>query len=100
MHVKLPPLVLGWFRLEHWQCSGSTSQRVLDVLAHVFLVLLILYGGLGHLVTSVSSPTTLSNDTEAYLHTCDRVTISRSDGYRPLKLSSGCVCIIEEAGES
>jgi hypothetical protein len=31
---------------------------------------------------------------------CDRVKISRSDGYRPLKLSSGCDCIIEEDGES
>jgi hypothetical protein len=31
---------------------------------------------------------------------CERVKISRSDGYRPLKLSSGCDCIIEEDGES
>jgi hypothetical protein len=31
---------------------------------------------------------------------CDRVKISRSDGYRPLKLSSGCDCIVEEDGES
>jgi hypothetical protein len=31
---------------------------------------------------------------------CDRVNISRSDGYRPLKLSSGCDCIVEEDGES
>jgi hypothetical protein len=31
---------------------------------------------------------------------CDRVKISRSDGYRPLKLSSGCDCIVQEDGES
>jgi hypothetical protein len=31
---------------------------------------------------------------------CDRVKISKSDGYRPLKLSSGCDSIIEEDGES
>jgi hypothetical protein len=31
---------------------------------------------------------------------CDRVKISRSDGCRPLELSSGCDCIIEEDGES
>jgi hypothetical protein len=31
---------------------------------------------------------------------CDRVKISRPDGYRPLKLSSGCDCIVEEDGES
>jgi hypothetical protein len=31
---------------------------------------------------------------------CDKVKISRSDGYRPLKLSSGCDCIVEEDGES
>jgi hypothetical protein len=31
---------------------------------------------------------------------CDRVKISRSDGYRPLKLSSVCDCTIEEDGES
>jgi hypothetical protein len=31
---------------------------------------------------------------------CDRVKISRSDGYRPLTLSSVCDCIIEEDGES
>jgi hypothetical protein len=31
---------------------------------------------------------------------CDRVKISRSDGYRPLKLSSVCDCIIEVDGES
>jgi hypothetical protein len=31
---------------------------------------------------------------------CDRVKISRSDGNRPLKLSSGCDCIFEEDGES
>jgi hypothetical protein len=31
---------------------------------------------------------------------CDRVIISKADGYSPLKLSSGCDCIIEEDGES
>jgi hypothetical protein len=31
---------------------------------------------------------------------CDRVKISRSDGRRPLILSSGCDCIVEEDGES
>jgi hypothetical protein len=31
---------------------------------------------------------------------CDRVKISRSDGYRPLKVSSVCDCIVEEDGES
>jgi hypothetical protein len=31
---------------------------------------------------------------------CDRVKISPSDGYRPLELSSGCDCIVEEDGES
>jgi hypothetical protein len=31
---------------------------------------------------------------------CDRVKISRSDGYRPLKLPSVCDCIVEENGES
>jgi hypothetical protein len=30
---------------------------------------------------------------------CDIVKISRSDGYRPLKLSSECDCIIEEDGK-
>jgi hypothetical protein len=30
---------------------------------------------------------------------CDRVKISRSEGYRRLKLSSGCDCIVED-GES
>jgi RNase H-like domain found in reverse transcriptase len=36
----------------------------------------------------------------ADLNVCDRVKISRSDGYRPLKLFSVCDCIIEEDGES
>jgi hypothetical protein len=31
---------------------------------------------------------------------CDRVKISRSDGYNPLKLSSVCDCFVEEDGES
>jgi hypothetical protein len=31
---------------------------------------------------------------------CDRVKISRSDGYRPLKLFSVCDCIVKEDGES
>jgi hypothetical protein len=31
---------------------------------------------------------------------CDGLKVSRSDGYRPLKLSSGCDCIVEEDGES
>jgi hypothetical protein len=35
-----------------------------------------------------------------YSTPCDRVKISRSDGYRPLKLSSVCDCIVEEDGES
>jgi hypothetical protein len=39
-------------------------------------------------------------DMAALLTDCDGVKISRSDGYRPLKLSSGCDCIVEEDDES
>jgi hypothetical protein len=34
------------------------------------------------------------------VETCYRVETSQSDGYRPLKVSSGCDCIVEDDGES
>jgi hypothetical protein len=46
----------------------ARANKDLDVLAHAFSVIVILYCGQGHLMTSVSSPTTMNNDTEAYLH--------------------------------
>jgi hypothetical protein len=44
--------------------------------------------------------TTAGSVERAACSICDRVKISRSDGCRPLKLSSGCDCIVEEDGES
>jgi hypothetical protein len=46
----------------------SRAHKDLDVLAHALPVLVILYGGQGHLVTSVSSTTTVCDDAEACLH--------------------------------
>jgi hypothetical protein len=62
----------------HWSWGGficstgnaveARANKYLDVVAHALPVVVVFNGGQGHLVTSVSSPTTMSNDTEAYLH--------------------------------
>jgi hypothetical protein len=54
-----------------WSSVDAVKVRThkdLDVLAHALPVLMVLYSGQRHSVTSVSSTTTVSNDTEAYLH--------------------------------
>jgi hypothetical protein len=55
-------------------------------LRHYLELMVVVLGGLGQLRSDIEL--------------CDRVKISRSDGYRPLKLSSVSDCIIEEDGES
>jgi hypothetical protein len=68
MRAKPPLLVGGDFA---WSTCDAVKARVhkdLDVLAHALPVAVVLYSGQGHLVTSVSSTTTVSDDTEAYLH--------------------------------
>jgi hypothetical protein len=54
-----------------WSTCNAVEARAhkdLDALAHSLPVVVVLYSGQGHLVTSVSSTTTMSDDTEAYLH--------------------------------
>jgi hypothetical protein len=48
--------------------DACKANKSFDVFAHDLPVVVVFYGGQGHLVTSVSSPITMSNDTEAYLH--------------------------------
>jgi hypothetical protein len=43
----------------------ARAHKDLDVLSHAFTIGVVLYGGQGHLVTSVSSTTTMTEDTEA-----------------------------------
>jgi hypothetical protein len=46
----------------------ARAHKDLEVLAHDLPVVLVLYSGQGHLVTSVPSTTTVSDDAEAYMH--------------------------------
>jgi hypothetical protein len=67
---KASPIGLGWggFTWNTGNAVEARANKCLDVFAHALAVVVVLYGGQGHLVTSVSSPTTMSNDTEAFLH--------------------------------
>jgi hypothetical protein len=54
-----------------WSTGNAVEARAdkdLDVLSYALPVVVVLYGAQGHLVTSVSSATTMSDDTKAYLH--------------------------------
>jgi hypothetical protein len=68
MHVKLLPLALGFLAWSTGNAVEARANKDLDDLAHAFPVVVILYDGQGHMVTSVSFPATMSNETEAYLH--------------------------------
>jgi hypothetical protein len=64
----LPIGLGGGFTWRTGNAVEARANKYLDVFAHSLPVAVVLYGGQGHLMTSVSSPTTMSNDTEAYLH--------------------------------
>jgi hypothetical protein len=54
-----------------WRTGDAVKARArkdLDVRAHALPVVVVLHSGQGHLVTSMSSSTTVGDDTEAYLH--------------------------------
>jgi hypothetical protein len=56
---------------KEWSTGNAVEARAnkyLDVFAHALPVVMVLYGGKGLLVTSVFTPSSMSNDTEPYLH--------------------------------
>jgi hypothetical protein len=58
----------GGFSWSMGNAVKALSYKDLDVLSHALPVVVVLCSGQGHLVTSVYSTTTVSDDTEAYLH--------------------------------
>jgi hypothetical protein len=65
---SLPSWSWGGFAWSTGDEVLARAHKDLDVLAHALPVVVVLYSGQGHLVTSVSSTTTVSDDTEACLH--------------------------------
>jgi hypothetical protein len=65
---KDPSWPWGGFAGSTGDAEEARSHKDLDVLAHSLPLVVVLYNGQGNLVTSVSSTTTVNDDTEAYLH--------------------------------
>jgi hypothetical protein len=86
--------------------SRTTAAGVVAfaIVLHARVASLLVFHNMTVLVVDDSHLLQILNELEEVLLefrlVCDRVKISRSDGYRPLKLSSVCDCIIEEDGES
>jgi hypothetical protein len=73
-----------------------------EYLRHNVELMVVVLSGLGQLRSDIEFLVLIVSQVTRVrgLELCDRVKISRSDGYRPLKLSPVCDCIIEEDGES